>query len=58
MKVENDASAAALAEVHWGSGRRYGHLFYATIGTGIGSGIVINNHIFNGRTGAARKAGI
>jgi len=57
VKLENDASSAALAEVYWGSGRGYRHVFYATIGTGIGSGIVIDNHIFNGRTGAAPEGG-
>lgn len=57
VKLENDASAAALAEVYWGSGRGYRHVFYATIGTGIGSGIVIDKHIFNGRTGAAPEGG-
>jgi glucokinase len=57
VKVENDASAAALAEVYWGAGRGYRHVFYASVGTGIGTGIVIDDHIFNGRTGAAPEGG-
>ena len=57
VKVENDANAAALAEAYWGAGRGYRHLFYAGIGTGIGTGIVFAGHIYNGRTGAAAEGG-
>jgi glucokinase len=57
VKVENDANAAALAEARWGAGRDYRHIFYAGIGTGIGTGIVFDKHIYNGRTGAAAEGG-
>jgi glucokinase len=57
VKVENDANAAALAEAYWGAGRGYRHLFYAGIGTGIGTGIVFAGRIYNGRTGAAAEGG-
>jgi glucokinase len=57
VKVENDANAAALAEAYWGAGRGYRHIFYAGIGTGIGTGIVFDGRIYNGRTGAAAEGG-
>jgi glucokinase len=57
VKVENDANAAALAEAIWGSGRGFHHIFYATIGTGIGTGLVCDKRIYNGRTGAAGEGG-
>jgi glucokinase len=57
VKVENDANAAALAEAYWGAGRDFRHIFYAGIGTGIGTGIVCNKRIYNGRTGAAAEGG-
>jgi len=57
VKVENDANAAALAEAYWGAGRGYRHIFYAGIGTGIGTGIVCDGRIYNGRTGAAAEGG-
>jgi len=57
VKVENDANAAALAEARWGAGRGYRHIFYAGVGTGIGSGIVFDGKIYNGRTGAAAEGG-
>jgi glucokinase len=57
VKVDNDANAAALAEVLWGAGRGYSNVFYATVGTGIGSGVILDGKIFHGRTGAAAEAG-
>jgi len=55
--VDNDANAAALAEARWGSGRGYRNIFYATIGTGIGTGIIFDGHIYHGRTGGAAEGG-
>ena len=57
VKVDNDANAAALAEARWGAARGYNNVFYATIGTGIGTGIVIDGKMFHGRTGAAGEGG-
>src|SRR5450432_443463 len=57
VKVDNDANAAALAETLWGAGRGHRSVFYATIGTGIGTGIVMDGHIYHGRTGAAGEGG-
>jgi glucokinase len=57
VKVENDANAAGLAEVMWGAGRGYSNAFYATLGTGIGTAIIIDGRIYGGRTGAAAEGG-
>lgn len=57
VKVDNDANAAALAETRWGAARGCSNVFYATLGTGIGSGIVFDGKIFHGRTGAAGEGG-
>lgn len=57
VKVDNDANAAALAETRWGAARGYKNVFYATIGTGIGTGIIVDGQIFHGRTGAAGEGG-
>jgi glucokinase len=56
-KVENDANAAGLAEYIWGAARGYRYVFYATLGTGIGTGIVLDGKIYWGRTGAAAEGG-
>jgi glucokinase len=57
VKLDNDANAAALAEACWGAGRGYRNVFYATLGTGIGTGIVFDGRIYHGRTGAAAEGG-
>jgi glucokinase len=57
VKVDNDANAAGLAEVLWGAARGYHNVFYATVGTGIGSGIILEGTILHGRSGAAGEAG-
>jgi len=57
VKLDNDGNGAALAEALWGSGRGYRNVFYATIGTGIGTGIVFDGRIYHGRTGAAAEGG-
>ena len=57
VKLDNDANAAALAETQWGAGRGYRYVFYATLGTGIGTGIVLEGRIYHGRTGAAGEGG-
>lgn len=56
-KVENDANAAGLAEYIWGAARGYRYVFYATLGTGIGTGIVLDGKIYWGRTGSAAEGG-
>src|SRR5207248_5352512 len=50
-------NAAALAETRWGAARGYKNVFYATIGTGIGTGIILDGKIFHGRTGSAGEGG-
>lgn len=57
VRVDNDANAAALAETRWGAARGFRYVFYATIGTGIGSGIVLDGRIYHGSTGAAGEGG-
>ena len=57
VKIDNDANAAALAEAKWGAGRGYRNIFYASIGTGIGTGIIFDGHIYHGRTGVAAEGG-
>lgn len=55
--LDNDANAAGLAEAIWGAARGFNNVFYATLGTGVGTGIILNQRIFHGRTGNAAEAG-
>src|SRR5258708_6351017 len=54
-KVDNDANAAALAEAVWGAGVGFRNVLYATLGTGIGPGIIFDRRIYHGRTGSAAE---
>ena len=54
---ENDANAAAIAEKWWGCGLGYDNLVYIKLGTGVGSGIMINGEIYKGFNGTAGEIG-
>jgi glucokinase len=46
--IENDASAATIAEFHVGAGRGARTLVMLTLGTGCGGGIVIDGELYRG----------
>jgi len=53
VRLENDANLGALGEAIHGTGTGYGSIYYLTISTGIGSGLVINGQIIGGHRGIA-----
>lgn len=55
--VENDATAAAWGEYLYGAGVGARSLLMATIGTGIGGGIVVNGAVYRGGFGGAAEIG-
>jgi glucokinase len=55
--VDNDANAAGLAEALWGAAVGYDSVFYTSIGTGIGTAIVLNQSVYHGPSGAAGEGG-
>ncbi len=55
--VHNDADTAGLAEACFGAGRGYSPVFYVTIGSGIGGGIVIDQRIYRGAGAGAAEFG-
>lgn len=55
--VENDANVAALGESAFGAGRQFNDFVMITLGTGVGGGIIMNNKIYRGVTGAAGELG-
>lgn len=55
--VINDANAAALAETRVGAGKGCQSSITITIGTGIGSGVVLNDRVFTGSNGIASELG-
>lgn len=55
--VENDVNLAALGEYDYGAGKGTSSLVLLAIGTGIGSGIVINGELLRGAHFAAGEVG-
>jgi len=57
VKAGNDANVAALGECWQGGGKGYHSLVMATLGTGVGGGIILDGKILCGARGAAGEIG-
>ena len=57
VAVTNDANAAALGEMTYGAARGMKDFIMITLGTGVGSGIVINGQMVYGHDGNAGELG-
>lgn len=56
-KIDNDVHCAALGELKFGAGKDCENFICMTVGTGIGSGIVINGKLVRGASNAAGELG-
>ncbi|WP_154858230.1 ROK family protein [Cyclobacterium xiamenense] len=57
--INNDANCFALGEYKFGPARDHRHVIGITLGTGIGTGIVANGHLYTGRLcGAGEWGGV
>jgi glucokinase len=59
IQIESDANLAALAEQKLGAGKTHGinSLCVLTLGTGVGSGLILDGRIWHGATGMGGEAG-
>jgi glucokinase len=57
VAITNDANAAALGEMMYGSARNMRDFIVITLGTGLGSGIVVNGGVVYGHDGFAGELG-
>jgi glucokinase len=57
VAVGNDANLAALAEWRHGAGRGAHNLLYLTLSTGIGGGVIADDHLLVGARGMATELG-
>jgi glucokinase len=57
ITVDNDANAAAWAEVRFGAAQGESHVVMITLGTGIGGGLIIDGRVQRGRFGIAGEFG-
>ena len=56
-RLDNDVRCAALGELNFGAGKGCENLICITVGTGIGSGIVLNGKLVRGAANAAGEIG-
>ncbi|MBK9927650.1 MAG: ROK family transcriptional regulator [Anaerolineales bacterium] len=57
VTLNNDAELGALGEWAYGAGRGEKNIAYIKVGSGVGAGIIINQQIYGGTTGAAGEIG-
>lgn len=57
VKLENDADAAALGEFWQGSGREAKRLYAVTVGTGVGTSLIVDGKIYRGLDGSHPEGG-
>lgn len=57
VAITNDANAAAIGEMTYGAARGMKNFIMITLGTGVGSGIVINGQLVYGHDGFAGELG-
>jgi glucokinase len=57
VTLENDADAAALGEYWQGAGRDAERLYAVTVGTGIGTALIVNGQIYRGLDGSHPEGG-
>jgi len=57
VSLLNDADACALAEKYFGAGVNSHNFAFVTFGTGIGSGLILNDKLYTGNNGMAGEFG-
>ncbi|HEY1315014.1 MAG TPA: ROK family protein [Steroidobacteraceae bacterium] len=55
--IENDAAAAAIGEMQFGSGHRYRSFFYLLVTAALGGGLVADGSYFRGANGRSGEIG-
>lgn len=55
--LSNDATAACSAEMTFGNSARFTNYLYIFVGTFLGGGLVLNDHLFTGKSGNAGAIG-
>jgi len=57
IRLTNDANAAALGEMIFGAGKNMKNFVMITLGTGLGSGLIVNGDLVYGADGFAGECG-
>lgn len=57
VHVDNDVNAGLYGEHQFGAAKGYEHVVGIFLGTGVGGGLILNNQLYYGATGAAGEIG-
>ena len=55
--IDNDANAACAGEARWGAAKGYKYIVCVTLGSGVGTAVIINGKIYRGRGYSAAEMG-
>jgi glucokinase len=58
VQIDNDANTAALGEALGGAGTSYRNVFYITLGSGMGGGMVRDRTVYHGAVGGESEIGL
>ena len=56
--IDNDANAFAVGELYFGQGRGHSNLVGMTLGTGLGTGVILDGRLYRGANGGAGEIGL
>ncbi len=55
--IENDANLAAVGEKKWGAGRAFTDFILVTLGTGVGTGLILDGKLYRGHNALGGEGG-
>jgi glucokinase len=55
--IENDANLSAFGEKFWGKGKEFKDFILVTLGTGVGTGLVLNHKLYRGHDSLGAEGG-
>lgn len=55
--IENDANLAAVGENRWGAGKEFADFILVTLGTGVGTGLILGNRLYRGHCALGGEGG-
>jgi glucokinase len=55
--IENDANLAAVGEKRWGAGKGFTDFILVTLGTGVGTGLILDGQLYRGHNALGAEGG-
>jgi len=55
--IENDANLAAVGEKRWGAGKTFTDFVLVTLGTGVGTGLILDGKLYRGHNALGAEGG-